>query len=73
MLVGSVVRGQMGMAMYYLINTFGQCLNGLLAHDFHDHALVPLAVEFSVENSLPRTEVKPPSGNRNNHFMVNQE
>src|SRR5229473_3329813 len=45
----------------------------LLAHHFHDYALVPLAIKFGVENSLPGAEIQPAGSDRDDNFMVNEQ
>src|SRR5260370_42622218 len=45
----------------------------LLAHHFHDHSLVSLAIKFGVENSLPGAEIQSAGGGRDDHFMVNEQ
>jgi len=44
----------------------------LFAHHLHQHALLALAIELRVEDTLPRTEVKLAIGDRQNHLMVDQ-
>src|SRR5579862_2205299 len=44
-----------------------------LSHDFHDHALVPLAVELCIENPLPRSHIQLARRNRHDHFMMDEE
>src|SRR5258707_2281042 len=45
----------------------------LLPHYLHDHPLITLAVEFSIEDSLPRPQVEFARGDRHDHFMMNQQ
>src|SRR5215472_5944103 len=47
--------------------------SSLSSHDLDDHPLVALAVEFRIEDSLPRAEIELADGNRHNHFMMNQQ
>jgi hypothetical protein len=41
-----------------------------LSDDFHEHSLVPSAVEFAVENLFPRPEVQFAFGNRDDDFAA---
>lgn len=45
----------------------------LLSHHLHDYTLVPLSVEFRVENALPRAEVEPSGGDWDDDLMVYQQ
>src|SRR5215467_3490780 len=42
-------------------------------HDFNDHPLVPLTIEFGVENSLPCAQIQPAGRNGYDHFVMDQE
>ena len=46
------------------------CERGLLADDLHQHALRPAAVEFAVENLLPRAEVELAVGDGDHDFAA---
>ena len=41
---------------------------GSLSDDFHQHAFPPAAVEFTVKNLFPRTEIESALGDRDDHF-----
>ena len=50
--------------------------NGGVTHspiDLHDDPLVALPVEFGVKHPLPRAEVEPPFGDRNDDLVVDEE
>lgn len=46
---------------------------GSLSHDFEDDALVELAVEFRVKNTLPGSQVEPRFGDGHDHLMVDEQ
>ena len=50
---GGIVLRMLGMFLQF-VQFFGH--SNSLSHNFYDDALVSLAVEFCVENSLPRSE-----------------
>lgn len=43
----------------------------LFSHHFNNHPFVALAIEFGVEDLLPRAEVEPAVGDRDDDFVVN--
>src|SRR6188508_3861390 len=45
----------------------------LLPHGLDDDPLCALAIPLTVEHSLPRAEVEPPLGYRDNHLVPNGE
>jgi hypothetical protein len=44
-----------------------------LAHHFHDHPLVALAVEFGIEDPLPGSQVEFALGDRNDDLVVDEQ
>src|SRR5258708_36047755 len=45
----------------------------LFSHDFNDDSFVALAVEFGVENLLPRAEIEFPAGDRDDDFVMDDQ
>ena len=50
-----------------------QSIQCSLAHHFHNHPFVPLAVKFRIENPLPGAQIKLSRSDGNDHLMVDQQ
>src|SRR5205807_10073886 len=42
----------------------------LLPHDFHNHPLVPLSVEFGIKDALPGPQIQLARRDRHNHLVM---